>query len=369
MERISGHAIDRKHLDGCKPITLNIGVYIDGYGAKMSAQELYDIGDRKLDDHLRSEAKGDATVHKHLYDKFHIPLGPEIYAEIISFCLALVELHVVAVMEDRYRAAGTPIRPNALLVNQSNPLTIELGNRKHNVLEALFPITEEQWQADHYLDVECKGAIYSPAKIDRQREIGRLKRELAEASQRGDTTSRMRWIERNLATIPNGVFHRRKHDGPIDFDFTERFCEAVAERVGYYARLGELKVHWRQDLGGFVEKGVDCDLIMQVMDHLHAGTVDAFVFMTNDMDFFPLIERIHAEGKAVFLCGLEGNVSYRLIDAVGHHAFFDFKNQRILDSLPSVFMAANSPMTPELALQLTFLAMQRSGSIRAHPSS
>jgi uncharacterized LabA/DUF88 family protein len=362
MERISGHAIDQKHLDGCKPIALNIGVYIDGYGAKKSADELYDEGDRKLYDHLRNEATGDSTLHQHLFDEFHIPPGPEICAEIISFCLALVEFHVVAVMEDRYRADGIPIRPNALLVNQSSPLKIELDGRNHNVLEALFPVTEEQSQAGHYLDVACRGIIYSTSKIDRQREIIRLKRELAEASKCGDT-ARMRWIERNLATIPNGVFHRRKHDGsiggPIDFDFTERFYEAVADRVGYYSDLGETKVHWRQDLGDFGEKGVDCDLIMQVVDHLHAGTVNAFVFMTNDMDFFPLIERIRAAGKAVFLCGLKGNVSYRLIEAAGHDAFFDLKNQQILDSLPSVFMAAKRPMTRELALQWAFLAMLR----------
>ena len=247
MERISGHAIDQEHLDGCKPIALNVGFYIDGYGAKKSAEKLYDIGDSKLYDHLRSEAKGDSTLHDHLYDELHIPLSPEIYAEIISFCLALVELHVVAVMEDRYRATGTQIRPNALLVNQSNPLRVELNDRKHNVLEALFPVTEEQLEAGHYLDVACNGTIYSTSKIDRQREIGRLKGELAEASQRGDT-ARMRWIERNLATIPNGVFHRRNHDGsiggPIDFDFVESFYDAVSDRVGYYSRRGESKVHW-----------------------------------------------------------------------------------------------------------------------------
>ena len=81
--------------------------------------------------------------------------------------------------------------------------------------------------------------------------------------------------------------------------------------------------------------------------------------MTNDMDFFPLIERIRAAGKAVFLCGLKGNVSYRLIEAAGHDAFFDLKNQQILDSLPSVFMAAKRPMTRELALQWALLAMLR----------
>lgn len=325
MERISGHAIDQKHLDGCKPIPLRIGVYIDGYGAKKNADVLYEKGDIKLREHLRSQAKGDSTLFDLYYDKFQTPYGPDIYAEIISFCLSLVELHVVAVMEDRYRAAGTRLRPNALLVNQSNPMEIELEGRKHNVIEALFPVTEEQSQASHYLDIVCHGTIFAPCKIDRKREIGRLTRELADAQRHGET-ARVRWIKHNLETIPKGKFHRRRDDGsiggPIDFDFVERFYDAVSKRVGSYSRWGELKVHWSQDLGDFGEKGVDCDLIMRVMDDLHADTVDAFVFMTNDMDFFPLIKRIQHQYKAVFLCGLEGDVSYRLIKSVGNGVFF-----------------------------------------------
>lgn len=362
IERISGHAVDLQQLDGCKPIALNIGIYIDGYGAKKSADVLYDLGDKELYEHLRGDANGDATLHKRLYDTFHTPHSPAIYAEIISFCLALVELHVVAVMEHRYRAAGTPIRPNALLVNQTNPLEIELKGSKHNLLEALFPATDEQWLAGHYLDVACNGTIYSTGKIDRKREIARLERELAVASRRSDT-ARMAWIEHNLTTIPGGVFHRRNRDGsiggPVDFDFTESFYDAVSQQVGYYSRLGESKVHWRQDLGDFGEKGVDCNLIMQVMDDLHADTVDAFVLMTNDMDFFPLIERIRAEGKAVFLCGFEGHVSYRLIKAAGRDAFFDLTSRQMLDSLPSVFMAAKDPAIRKMALQWAFLAMMR----------
>ncbi|MDT8267743.1 NYN domain-containing protein, partial [Roseomonas sp. DSM 102946] len=155
-----------------------------------------------------------------------------------------------------------------------------------------------------YLNVSSNGIIYSPSKVDRHREIVRLKHELTEARLSRDI-ARVSWIERNLVTVPNGVFHRRNDNGsiggPVDFDFTERFYDAVANRVGFYSRLGEIKVHWRKDLDDFGEKGVDCDLIMQVMDDLYAGKVDAFVLMSNDMDFFPLMERVHAEGKAVFL--------------------------------------------------------------------
>lgn len=144
----------------------------------------------------------------------------------------------------------------------------------------------------------------------------------------------------------------------MNFDFTESFYDAVSDRVGYYSRLGESKVHWRQDLGDFGEKGVDCDLIMQVMDDLHSDKVDAFVFMTNDMDFFPLLERIRAEGKAVFLCGLERSVSKRLIDSVGRDAFFDLANPQVITNLPSVFMAKDQA-SREMALQWAFLAMMR----------
>jgi uncharacterized LabA/DUF88 family protein len=110
---------------------------------------------------------------------------------------------------------------------------------------------------------------------------------------------------------------------------------------------------------------VDCDLIMRVMDDLHADTVDAFVFMTNDMDFFPLIDRVRQQGKAVFLCGRKGDVSNRLIKAVGNDAFFDLSSQKMLESLPTVFMVDKKGITREAALQwiwLTMLHERRTGS-------
>lgn len=361
MERISGHAIDGKHLDGCKPIRLNIGVYIDGYGAKLSVGELYEIGDASLYDHLGRQSRGDPKLQNDLYDKYHTPYSPEIYAEILSFCLALVELDVVARIEERYRAAGTKLRPNALLVNQSNPLAIEIDGRKHNVLEALFPVAREQIKADQYLDVTCKGTIYSPKNINRQRQIRDLSAELSKAKRIGDV-ERVKWIERNLETIRKGTLYyydrRKKSIGKaINFDFTERFYDAVAKRVGESRCWGEMKVHWGADLNDFKEKGVDCNLIMDVMDDLHADAVDAFVFMTNDMDFFPLIERLCHEGKPVFLCGLKCKVSQRLIEAAGHNQFIDLANQPLRDRLPSVFMAAKEGTPRESLLQLTFLSI------------
>jgi len=93
------------------------------------------------------------------------------------------------------------------------------------------------------------------------------------------------------------------------------------------------------------------------MDDLHSGQVDAFVFMANDMDFFPLIERIRRQNKAVFLCGLGGRVSGRLKKAVGWDNFIDFTSQTLINALPQVFMTPAPTLSREMALQWTYAAI------------
>lgn len=360
MKRISGHAIDPKYLEGCKPIPANIAVYIDGYGAKLTAEALYEEGDKQLYEMLRAQSEDKPGRLEGLYDALHKPPAPSVHADLISLCLALVELHVVAIMEERISAAGTVVRPNSWLVNKSNPLEFEMEGVTHNVLDLFHPLTERQFEAGHYLDVTCNGTIFAPRRINPEAEVYRLRQELVSARLRNDQ-SRVAWIEKNLSTIPDGVLHRRMRDGSIgwavDFQSLERFYEAVAQQVGDYSDWGETKVHWGHDLGDFGEKGVDCDLIMRVMDDLHSGQVDAFVFITNDMDFFPLIERIRHQNKAVFLCGLGGRVSNRLKRAVGKDNFFDFTSQTLINALPHVFMTPTPHLSREMALQWTYLSI------------
>lgn len=370
MKRISGHAIDPKYLEGCKPIPVNIAVYIDGYGAKLTANVLYDIADKLLQDELRAQYIGDTGSYQGLYNLLHQPGTPSVHADLISFCLAMIELHVVSVLEERSNARGTDVRSNAYLVNQSNPLEAALNGERYNLGSLFFPFTERDFEAPYYLDVTSRGTIFAPRKIEARRELPRLEGELVRARRNNDE-SRIAWIERNLSTVPKGVLHYRRYDGsigaPVDFESTQQFYEAISKQVGHWSNKGETKVHWGQDLGDFEEKGVDCDLIMRVMDDLHSGQVDAFVFMTNDMDFFPLIERIRRDGKAVFLCGLgEGvarryRVSKRLIRAAGDN-FFDLTDPLLLPSLPSIFKIAGAniagvKISREEVLQLTFLGM------------
>lgn len=362
MKRISGHSIDPAHTSKLKPVPLKICYYIDGYGAKLSSEVLYDIGDKRLHEHLRSQDGISAAAAEQLYDKLYTPPTPEIFAEILSYSLALIELYVISTIEDRMRARGTPVYPNALLVNKSNPLNLEINGKTWNILETLYPIREDEFLAENYLDISSDGTIYSTGKVDRDKQVAILKRELENCRRFGDT-SRIAWLEKNVASVRDGKFHYRNRDGsigrPVDFEFSEAFYDAVSDRIGYYSRLGESKIHWRQDLSDFGEKGVDCDLIMQVMDDLYQDNVDVFVFMTNDMDFFPLIERLVAKGKSVFICGIEGRVSYRLINAVGEKSFFNLKEEPILQNLPNVFMALDKPELREVALQWAWLALRR----------
>ena len=55
MKRISGHDIDQAHLNALEPHPFRIHFYVDGYGAKLNAEQLYDLGDKELAKHLREE--------------------------------------------------------------------------------------------------------------------------------------------------------------------------------------------------------------------------------------------------------------------------------------------------------------------------
>lgn len=311
------------------------------------------------------DPKGNDVDWRKLYDHFYAPPASTVFAELLSFALALIELNVVSQVEGKLRSRGIDLYPNALLVNQSNPLNLKIGDVEGNLLSALYPLEEQDFLAEHYLNPTCEGIIYSTGKIDRDLEAHRLAKMLKRCP--ASDEQRRAWIQKNLNSIRDGTFYYRNRDGsigsPINFDFTEKFYDAVADEIKYYSRLGRTKVHWNTGLSDFGEKGVDCDLIMQVMDDLHSQEVDAFVFMTNDMDFFPLLQRVKDEGKDVFLCGLRECVSWKLIDTVGEASFFDLGDANLLDQLPTVFMALERPELRKMALQWAWLGYLKTGKV------
>ena len=61
----------------------------------------------------------------------------------------------------------------------------------------------------------------------------------------------------------------------------------------------------------------------------------------------------------MFLCGLKGNVSYKLIDTFGQKAFFDLLSGSVTANLPTVFMAMQKPELRSMALQWAWMALRR----------
>ena len=160
MQRISDHSIDPAHTQDLQPIPVRINMYIDGYGAMKSAMELYEIGDKCLAEHLRLQDNTSGQQADQLFDQFHAPPSATVYAEILSYCLALIELYVISAVEEQLSEAGTPVVPNALLVNRSNPFDVKMTGAV-NVLDVFYPLEERASGARHYLDVTCDGTIYS----------------------------------------------------------------------------------------------------------------------------------------------------------------------------------------------------------------
>lgn len=360
MERISGHDIDSALVEKLSPLPIKVRYYVDGYGAKKTSEVLYDLGDNRLVAHLKQQSHLSPDEASQLYDRYYSPPSPTIFAEILSYSLAVIEMCVVSAVEERMKDAGKHLYPNALLVNQTNPLNVDVNGVKGNILEALHPLTEEEFSADSYLDVKSDGIIYSPKKVDRSEQRGKMQSELAKLS---PSDPHAIWLKASIKSLEDGVMHYKKRDGrigdPINFGFSEDFFDEVSARIGYYSRLGKYKIHRAKQQFDIREKGVDCDLIMQVMDDLHSGEVDIFVIMTNDMDFFPLIERIRHDGRQAFLCGLDESVSHAIKDAVGNQSFFNMRDEKLLQNLPTVFMAMEDPSLRQLALQWAWLALRR----------
>src|ERR1700722_5195967 len=194
VERISGHAIDRQHIGERKPFPIRIRFYIDGYGAYRTSESLYDIGIQKLNEHLKSQFKTNDNVAAAMKGHFVTPKSPEVLAEILGYCLGLIELHVVSEIEDRLRTSGRPMFPNALLVNKSSPLNIDLNSKVRNVLDVLYPIDGDQFISAEYLDARSDSIIFCPTKIDREKQIDRLNREIGDCDPRGDA-ARILWLK------------------------------------------------------------------------------------------------------------------------------------------------------------------------------
>lgn len=95
------------------------------------------------------------------------------------------------------------------------------------------------------------------------------------------------------------------------------------------------------------EKEVDVSLALDAYEAVKDNYCDAIVLLAGDVDFLPLIKRIHRLGKTTLLIGFNGTTaegwtktSYRLVKEVGSHIFLE---EKILDPAHAATLLYQAP--------------------------
>lgn len=352
--RISSHDVNHDHVGSLQPIAARIRIYVDSFRSQIIARQLYDVGQAALGDHL-TNLSSSGEISQKIAEDVRYQSIPEntsrTLAIIFGYAMARLELRVVSSLEDKARANGISVVPNSHLVNASNPMKVEVGDAQGNILQLLsgMKMSEKQRAASCYLDVSCDGIVFAPEKVDRRAETEKLQRRLRRCSR-----EEADFIRTNLEAIPLGRFQPLGRQDWQDFEFSEKFVDELADQIGSFSRHGRYNVCWGYK-GGLKEKGVDCDLIMKVMEDLLDESIDAFVFITHDGDFAPLLRRIQEADRPVFVGGLisgnAGRVSGRLMEVVEPGSFIDLGGNDFAAFVASMFMLGAQPDAMKFLMQ------------------
>jgi uncharacterized LabA/DUF88 family protein len=126
----------------------------------------------------------------------------------------------------------------------------------------------------------------------------------------------LRNIENNLELLEQGKLSNAT--SVYDLDLYEGFIEKLSRNSAVSGEFGFTNVNF--DFRGGVslgEKGVDTLLVLDVVECLKEEDLSIFCLITNDNDFYPLVEYIKRQGKKVFVfCG-KGRIAKRLSEAAG----------------------------------------------------
>lgn len=361
MSRISNHNIDEKLTANLEPVPTRVRFYVDGYRAKLIGEDLWERGLRAFRDLLKehiASGKLDEDAAGQTYARYARDKRYAVTARLLSFAIAYAELDVIDQLEAKSHRDGRPVFPNSYLVNISNPW--ELDGLEGNLIAALSgtQISDDQIAAAQYLDVTCDGKVFAPGKVNRGAEISKLKNRLETCPH-----DEQDLLRKNIDLIKQGCYQAETSRAPTNFGETEAFVDLLAQEIGKISQLGVYNIYRGYGgIKGLKEKGVDCDLIMAAMDDLHGDLVDTFVFLTHDGDFAPLLRRIKAEGKEVFLAGLsqseKGRVSGRLQDAIKPNKLIDLSGDEFANLMVQVLMTDADPKAMSMMLQFNQVSKQ-----------
>ena len=106
--------------------------------------------------------------------------------------------------------------------------------------------------------------------------------------------------------------------GAVRTDSTKRSLKMFSNQRGLLANLKKQKIEYflgyllKSD-GTFHEKGVDVQMVVDMLKGAYKNEYDQFLLVSSDSDIVPAIEAVEAEGKEVVYVGFKHQPSYAML--------------------------------------------------------
>ncbi len=107
----------------------------------------------------------------------------------------------------------------------------------------------------------------------------------------------------------------------------QKFLDAVSLSPRCTVRLGRLR---RQDNGSFVQRGIDVQMTVDILNCAHNPDIGAMILLTGNGDILPAVESAQTHGKLVMLAFHDKSASSELRMVVDERLVFDKSGKQVL---------------------------------------
>lgn len=271
---------------------LRIRFYIDGYYAYLLSQQVIKLHQpwlAKIVDHFPGAAR-----------LFDTKISPHKEADLVLRLLTYAENELIARREQSLAAKG---------INVIAQKDVDLANNRFS--RRLFG-NAESVDGRAYVEADSFGTVFCP-KYDKRRLIQGL-----EEFRNSLAIEEARYAL-NIKEL--GRIQKRLERG--DFEWTQHFYDALADRIGDVSNRGDLKLSFNIGRRPIEEKGVDGDFITALAFDAADDLANVYVLLTNDSDHAPAAERLVERGKKVILITYSERPARALRSAVGDDNVID----------------------------------------------
>jgi uncharacterized LabA/DUF88 family protein len=301
-------------LAGAVARPLRIRFYIDGYYAYLLSQQVIKLHQpwlKKIVDHF----PGAAAL-------FDAQISPHKEADLVLRLLTYAENKLIARREQALSAKG---------INVIAQKDVDLANNRFS--RKLFG-NAESVDGRAYVEADSFGIVFCP-KYDQRRIIQGL------AEFRNALAIEGARYAINIKELSQ--IQKRVERG--DFEWTQRFYDALADRIGDVSDRGDLKLSFNVGRRPIEEKGVDGDFITALAFDAADDLADVYVLLTNDSDHAPAAERLVERGKEVILITYSDRPARALRLSVGDDNVIDLlTDEREFDFDP-IWLSREDPLS------------------------